>query len=171
MKYGTIVADPPWAYAQQRILTTAKRPETRPEADAQYATLGIPDIAALPVSDMAADDAHLYVWATNPKLHDAFHVVEAWGFEYRTLLTWRKLGTLGMGFWFRGDTEHVLFATRGDAQKIPPDKRLRNWFEAPKRGHSIKPDCFRPVPTSSCSRGGHASAGTIGVTNRSGRQS
>lgn len=140
-QYRTIVADPPWAYWQKRIVTTAKTADTRPEATAQYPTMTAADVAALPVRDLAADDAHLYIWTTNPVLPEAFAVVDAWGFEYRTLLTWRKLGTLGMGYWFRGDTEHVLFATRGDLP-IPPELRQRNWFEAHKQGHSVKPDCF-----------------------------
>lgn len=141
MTYRTIVADPPWRYRQQRILTTAKRPETRPEADAQYSTLTVADIAALPVSEWAGPDAHLYLWVTNPKLPEVWPVLTAWGFEYVTLLTWRKLGTLGMGYYFRGDTEHVVFAVRGKAP-IPADRRARNWFAAPKTGHSIKPDLF-----------------------------
>lgn len=140
-RYRTIVADPPWGYRQQRILTGAKRHDTRPEVSAQYGTLTAGEVAALPVTDMAEDDAHLYLWTTNPTLPESFAVMEAWGFEYRTLLTWRKTGTLGMGFWFRGDTEHVLFGTRGDLP-IPPADRERNWFEAPKRGHSVKPDSF-----------------------------
>lgn len=141
MKYRTIVADPPWRYRQTRILTTAKRPETRPEADAQYQTMTVEDIAALPIKEQADDDAHLYLWVTNPKLFEALPVVEAWGFEYVTLLTWRKLGTLGLGYYFRGDTEHVIFAVRGKAP-IEPSKRARNWFAAPKTGHSRKPDQF-----------------------------
>lgn len=87
------------------------------------------------------EDAHLYVWVTNPLLPQALPLIEAWGFRYVTLLTWRKLGTLGLGFYFRGDTEHVIFAVRGRAP-IAPDIRARNWFAARKTGHSIKPDLF-----------------------------
>jgi N6-adenosine-specific RNA methylase IME4 len=139
--YRTIVADPPWRYRQQRILTTAKHADTRPEADAQYPTMTIDDIAALPVREWADDNAHLYLWVTNPKLPEAWPILDAWGFVYATLLTWRKLGTLGMGSHFRGDTEHVIFAVRGKAP-IEPAKRARNWFAAPKTGHSRKPDLF-----------------------------
>lgn len=139
--YRTIVADPPWEYTQSRIVTTAKTAKTRPEAAAKYRTMTDTEIAALPVGAWCEDDAHLYLWATNPRLRAAFGIVEAWGFEYRTLLTWEKQGTLGMGYYFRGQTEHVLFATRGKLP-IPPEKRERNIFRAPKTGHSIKPDSF-----------------------------
>ncbi len=141
MSYGTVVADPPWEYQQSRIVTTSKTPGTRPEATAQYPTMTDEQIAALPVASVCAPDAHLYLWTTNPRIRDAFAIVDAWGFTYRTLLTWEKEGTLGMGYYFRGQTEHVLFATRGRAP-IPPAKRRRNIFRAPKTGHSVKPDAF-----------------------------
>ena len=108
---------------------------------AHYGTMTLDEICALPVEAMAADDAHLYVWVTNPLLPWGFDVVKAWGFDYVTTLTWEKQGTLGMGFSFRNQTEHVLFATRGKLA-IPPEKRERNIFTAPKGRHSEKPDCF-----------------------------
>jgi N6-adenosine-specific RNA methylase IME4 len=46
-----------------------------------------------------------------------------------------------MGYYFRGDTEHVLFGIRGQLP-IAPEKRERNWFEAAKTGHSQKPQAF-----------------------------
>ena len=138
--YATIVADPPWDYRQKgRIVSTAKRVTTKPQL--QYGRMTLADVCSLSVPDLAANDAHLYLWATNPMLREAFEVVEAWGFSYITLLTWRKLGTLGMGYYFRGDTEHVLFAVRGKLP-IPPANRIRNWFEAPKGRHSAKPAAF-----------------------------
>jgi N6-adenosine-specific RNA methylase IME4 len=137
--YKTIVADPPWSYSTARITTTGK--QRRAEALAHYPTMPLADIAALPVAEMADDDAHLYLWATCPLLFEAKPVMEAWGFRYITLLTWEKQGTLGMGYYFRGQTEHVLFATRGKLP-IEPSKRARNIFSAPKTGHSVKPDAF-----------------------------
>jgi N6-adenosine-specific RNA methylase IME4 len=145
-RYRTIVADPPWSYRQTAI---KKRTGTVPAgAEAHYGTISMEEIAAIPVAETATDDAYLFMWVTNPKLYGdrrggltPADVLEAWGFKYQTTLTWLKEGALGMGFYFRGETEHVLFATRGDA-KIPVDRRERNWFKAPKRGHSVKPDCF-----------------------------
>ena len=135
MSYRTIVADPPWRYGSQRGAVA------RGHARKHYDTMPLEAIKGLPVESMADDNAHLYLWVTNPILFDAFPILAAWGFEYRTLLTWRKLGTLGMGYYFRGDTEHVIFAVRGKAP-IAPHLRARNWFAAPKTGHSRKPDLF-----------------------------
>jgi N6-adenosine-specific RNA methylase IME4 len=141
VRYRTIVADPPWEYEQSRIVTTSNKAHTKPEASAQYPTMNDAEIASLDVASLAADDAHLYLWTTNPRLFSAKPICDAWGFTYRTLLTWEKQGTLGMGYYFRGQTEHVLFCTRGKAP-IEPAIRQRNIFRAPKTGHSIKPDAF-----------------------------
>jgi N6-adenosine-specific RNA methylase IME4 len=137
--YRTIVADPPWRYDIARIVTTGK--QRRAEAMAHYSTLYPTEVAMLPVGDLAANDAHLYLWVTNPMLPQAFDVLPCWGFRYVTTLTWVKTGTLGMGFHFRGDTEHVLFGVRGDLP-IPPEKRERNVFTAARCGHSVKPGAF-----------------------------
>jgi N6-adenosine-specific RNA methylase IME4 len=151
VKYATIVADPPWRYAQTRLVTTANKPETQPEAQAQYDTMSMDEIDALPVPSLVEDDAHLYLWVTNPILFGStlggpspIAIVNGWGFRYVTLLTWHKLGTMGMGFHFRGDTEHVIFAVRGKAP-IPPALRVSNHFAARKTGHSIKPDRFYEI--------------------------
>jgi N6-adenosine-specific RNA methylase IME4 len=44
----------------------------------------VSEIAALPVADLVADDCALFLWATWPTLPDAFEVMRAWGFSYRT---------------------------------------------------------------------------------------
>jgi N6-adenosine-specific RNA methylase IME4 len=128
--YRTIVADPPWPYRLNsgRMLTTSNKRTTRP--DLQYGRMTLDEIAALPVNVLAADAAHLYLWVTNPLLRQGFDILDT--------LTWRKIGTLGLGFRFRGETEHVLFGERGSLP-IPPERRARNWIEAPRRGHSTKP--------------------------------
>jgi N6-adenosine-specific RNA methylase IME4 len=139
--YSTIVADPPWRYEKghARIPTTAKK--RRPNVEAQYSTLALHDLCAMDVASLMDENAHLYLWVTNPVLPQAGAVVEAWGFRYVTCLTWLKEGTLGLGYHFRIDTEHVLFGVKGKLP-IPPEKRERNWFAAAKRGHSVKPASF-----------------------------
>jgi N6-adenosine-specific RNA methylase IME4 len=147
MRYRTIVADPPWRYR-----TTTPRARTAHRAVAaehHYATMTNNEIAALPVKAQADADAHLYLWVTVPRLFGErkrgeiapIDILEAWGFRYVTMLTWHKTGTLGMGFYFRGETEHVLFGVRGNLP-IPTTVRERNHFSAPKNRHSAKPDCF-----------------------------
>lgn len=151
-EFRTIVADPPWRYLQ--AFPFGGRGELKYERGAEfhYPTMSNEEIAAIPVADMAADSAHLYLWVTTPRLYgerkrgeiDPFEIARRWGFEYRTLLTWHKLGSPGMGSYFRIDTEHVLFCVRGTAP-IAPALRVSSHFAAPRTRHSAKPDRFYEI--------------------------
>jgi N6-adenosine-specific RNA methylase IME4 len=99
-------------------------------------------IKAMPVSELAAQNAHLYLWCTNASLRDGYDVAEAWGFSPKSILTWVKF-RLGLGSYLRNSTEHVLFCTRGNAPV-----RFRSqptWINAPVQEHSRKPDEIYPV--------------------------
>ena len=140
--YSTIVADPPWhrrTGPEQGVTRVGRQVRDR-SATAQYATLTNAEIRALPVCSVAAQDAHLYLWAPNLLLRDAFDVMEAWGFTYKTILTWCKTGHLGLGRHFRNQTEHVLFGVRGSLQTL--DRGQVTYFTAAKGGHSVKPAAF-----------------------------
>lgn len=127
MKFRTILADPPWNI-QQKGTRGAER---------HYPLMSLERIKAMPVSDLAARDAHLWLWVTNATLREGYDVAEAWGFTVRSPLTWIKL-RLGMGAYLRNSTEHLLFATRG---KAPVNFRSQpTWINAPVQDHSHKPE-------------------------------
>ena|SRR5215831_6021876 len=128
LTFTTILADPPWD-SLQRSGRGAHR---------HYHLMSTEQIAALPVSRLADTDAHLWLWVTNAALFAGHVVMEAWGFTYRSCLTWVKPG-LGLGsFYLRNNTEHLLFGTRG---KAPIRYRSQpTWLFAPKQEHSHKPE-------------------------------
>jgi N6-adenosine-specific RNA methylase IME4 len=131
--FSTIVADPPWRYTNRA---------TRGAAENHYTTMSVDELcdpAWIEKYVRAADDCHLYLWTTHAFLRDAFDVLEAWSFEYRTHLAWVK-PQIGMGNYFRSAHEHVLFATRGELPIL--DRTLISWFEARRSKHSKKPGCF-----------------------------
>lgn len=139
--YRTIVADPPWRYDNRG---------TRGAATDHYPTMDLDTICDLaPTYVPAADDAHLYLWATNAFLRDAFTVMEEWGFSYKTCLTWVK-PQIGLGNYFRNATEHVLFGVRGRL-KIQQNN-VPTWFKAKRGKHSVKPESFFEL-VESCSPG------------------
>jgi N6-adenosine-specific RNA methylase IME4 len=146
-RYQTVVADCPWKYNQTR--QPMKRGGRGASAEAHYPTMTNAELAALRVADFVEDQAHLYMWVTNPRLYgeqksrdvSPVDIAEAWGFRYVTLLTWIKQGAPGPGWYFRGYTEHVLFCVRGKLG-IPAADRLPNYFIAPKGRHSVKPGLF-----------------------------
>jgi N6-adenosine-specific RNA methylase IME4 len=135
--YRTIVADPPWPSMHQRATYHRGKPERH------YETMTIEEIAELPVSDLAEEDAHLWLWGVNRLLGDAYRIAEAWGFTPMSLLTWKKPGP-GMGYYLRNNTEHAVFATRGRPM-VPSAALPSSLYEWPRGRHSEKPDAFIDV--------------------------
>jgi N6-adenosine-specific RNA methylase IME4 len=138
--YRCIVADLPWPYEKRD-----EDPSHR--AALPYLTGSIADFCKLPVPSIAAPDAILWLWTTNHHMREAFEVLDAWGFEQKTILTWVK-NHFGCGDWLRGQTEHCLMAVRGE-----PIVTLGNQstvLHAPVRAHSQKPVEFYDLVESLC---------------------
>jgi len=135
--YSTIVADPPWHYAQGGP-TTASWSTLLPPP---YSMMATEDIAALPVGDLAAPDAHLWLWTTNAYLRAAFDIAAGWGFRHSQTLTWCKPPRgIGPGGAFSNTTEFVLFCRRGS---LAPLERIdTTWWALPRGPHSVKPAAF-----------------------------
>lgn len=133
-KYRTLVIDPPWDYGGINFAT-----RSRPG----YAEMSLEEITALPVPDWADDEfCHLYLWTTNNFLGEAFKLIEAWGFNYKTCLVWAK-PHFGLGTYFRSQHELCLFATTG--QQTTRANNISTVFEAPAGEHSAKPDEFYDI--------------------------
>jgi len=95
------------------------------------------DICALRVGQLAAENAHLWLWITNSNFFEAIRVMDAWGFSYRSCLTWIK-PRFGLGNYLRNQTEHLLLGVQG---KAPIQFRSQgSWFYAPVQEHSHKPE-------------------------------
>jgi N6-adenosine-specific RNA methylase IME4 len=134
MRYQAIAIDPPWDWGDEGDADQFGR--ARPV----YQTMSYQQLAELPVGDQADANAHLYLWITNRSLPKGFALLEAWGFRYVTMLTWCK-PSFGMGNYYRGQTEHVLFGVRGSLPLLRRDRGT--CFTAPRPGrHSAKPDAF-----------------------------
>jgi N6-adenosine-specific RNA methylase IME4 len=133
-RYPVIYADPPWRFEPYSRKTGMDR-----AADSHYGTMTLEEICALPVRELAADDAILYLWATVPMLPEALKVIEVWGFTYRSNFSWHK-DKCGTGYWNRNQHEHLLVATRGRIPAPAPGARVSSVIEAPRGRHSAKPD-------------------------------
>lgn len=103
-KYPTILADPPWKKNQTGVRG----------AFMHYDLMPLERIKAMPVADLAEENAHLYLWTPNNIIPEALQVVKAWGFTYRNMLVWGK-PKLGLGVYIRTSHESCIFATRGKA--------------------------------------------------------
>jgi N6-adenosine-specific RNA methylase IME4 len=134
-EFSVILADPAWRYAD--------RSKHRGGAERHYPTMTVADIAALPVADIAAPNAALFLWGTWPMMQEALDVIRAWGFRYTTGgFVWLKTTrngkhAIGMGHYTRANTEFCLLAVRG---RMPVANRgVRQVIEAPRMAHSAKP--------------------------------
>jgi N6-adenosine-specific RNA methylase IME4 len=129
-RYNVILCDPPWRYD---FAETKNR-----EIENQYPTMTLEEIKSLNVP--ADDDCVLFMWATAPKLEQAFEVLKAWGFTYKTCAVWDK-ELIGMGYWFRGQHELLLVGVRGSPGVPAPENRFSSVIKSRREGHSKKPEC------------------------------
>lgn len=86
--------------------------------------MGIDEIRALPVAELAEKDCALFLWVTVPCLLEGLSVLQAWGFQYKTIaFVWikqnKKVDSLfwGMGYWTRSNAEFCILATRGSPKR------------------------------------------------------
>lgn len=145
--FGTLLADPPWQFLNR---TGKVAPEHRRLS--RYGTMTAAEIASLPVADLAAPVAHLYLWVPNALLPRGLEIMAAWGFTYKANMVWHKVRKdggsdgRGVGFYFRNVTELLLFGTRGrNARTLAPGRRQVNLIATRKREHSRKPDEIYPI--------------------------
>ena len=117
-------------------------------AESHYPTMKLSDICTLPVADIADKDCVLFLWATYPNLREAFAVLDAWGFVYKTVaFTWVKRNRkspgffVGLGHWTRANAEICLLATKGKPKRI--SRSVRQIIDTPIERHSKKPDEIR----------------------------
>ena len=141
-KFRTVLADPPWQFQNR---TGKMAPEHKRLA--RYSTMSLEEICKLPVQQVVAETAHLYLWVPNALLPEGLKVMENWGFSYKSNIIWYKIRKDGgpdrrwVGFYFRNVTEVLLFGVRGkNARTLQQGRTQENIISTQKREHSRKPD-------------------------------
>jgi N6-adenosine-specific RNA methylase IME4 len=129
-KWQVLLADPPWQYDFSRSPSR--------DIENQYPTMPSEAIAALPVSEIAADDCVLFLWVPSPKLPQGLSVMVGWGFDYKTCMVWIK-DRIGMGYYARQQHELLLIGARGQLGLPPTDSRPPSVILAERTNHSSKP--------------------------------
>lgn len=134
-KYSIIYADPPWRYEMKKGQGVAEN---------HYSTMGTEEICGLPVQEICDKNCVLFLWVTFPQLQEAFRVIKAWGFRYKTVaFVWIKLNRsgkgyfFGLGYWTRGNAEICLLAVRGKPKRI--SNKVFQLIFSPLQEHSKKP--------------------------------
>jgi N6-adenosine-specific RNA methylase IME4 len=130
-KFKVILADPPWDVSQKG----------RYGASRHYDTMTIQEICAMgeAIRSIAADDCWLLLWVTNKVDHEhAKQVLAAWGFDYRSKMTWFKCKNNGLGKPWRNSTEQLILASRGNPPYVFRNQATHLF--APTQDHSHKPE-------------------------------
>lgn len=156
--WGFIKADPPWNF---RSWVANANLESSRAAERHYRTMTLDEIAAMPVKQIAAKNAHLALWITSPFLIAGYHlkIMRAWGFKpSSTFVVWVKLKRsaggeqlqlitlselhrflhFGQGHTTRKNVEICVLGRRGNARRIAKD--VPELIVTPVREHSRKPD-------------------------------
>ncbi len=133
IQFPTIYADPPWQYSNKASNGAAAN---------HYPTMTVDEICNEPVGKIAEDNAHLHLWTTNSFLCEAFQVLDAWGFTYKSCMVWVK-PEIGMGNYWRVSHEYLLLGVRG--RLTFQDRTLRSWLESSRSIHSRKPAIVRSL--------------------------
>ena len=134
-KYRVIYADPPWSYGNSGLTHSAAQ---------QYETMPLKDICALPVKDLATENAVLFMWATSPLLDEAFEVIRSWGFTYKSSFVWDKQRPV-FGHYNRMQHEYLLVGVRGSCHPDGDRREPSVISMARDDRHSAKPDFFREM--------------------------
>jgi len=136
--YRVIYADPPWEYHNKRTGGSMNS-----GAASKYPVMTLKELVDLPVRKIADPESVLFLWATVPLLQEGLVLLNMWGYEYKTAVFWRKIMSLGLGFWFRGQVELCILGIRGD---IKPFRLQRaNFIQAKALRHSEKPEEMRQL--------------------------
>lgn len=138
-RYRCILADPPWLYATYSDAGKDRSPEQH------YGCMDLAALKALPIARLADKDCALFMWCIDTHTPQAFELIEAWGFTFKTkAFEWVKTNAkspgffTGMGHWTRANSESCWLATKGKPKRQAKD--VRRLIVAPRREHSRKPD-------------------------------
>ena len=140
-KYQIIYVDPPWRYKNTSPPCLPKKKPDTCKIEYYYKTMELQDIKNLKLSNITDKNCILFLWATTPAIQEAFEVMKAWGFKYKTMVTWEKTNRDCMGYWFRVCTEHLLVGVTGKVKAFRCMERTLH--SEPRLRHSQKPLFFR----------------------------
>ncbi len=160
--FATVVADPPWDYSKKLSGGgTSGYSPVHPSkggnrgAANHYATLSLDELSQLPVHEIVAERAHLYIWTTGAFIVEAHQLAEAWGFSPKGVIPWVKVKRnaakhvqeangdlhaavrMGMGLYLRWASEFVVFAVKGKLPTLRHD--VNGVIFAERQAHSEKP--------------------------------
>ena len=140
-KYQIIYCDPAWQYDDKALAGNRG-------AECKYDVMELSALKLIPIQKIADENCVLFMWCTFPMLDSGLELINAWGFQYKTVaFTWLKRNKnssnffMGMGTWTRSNQEIVLLAVKGKPKRVSAG--VRQIIDSPIREHSKKPAVVR----------------------------
>lgn len=140
-KYRVIYADPPWKYAEEQHGSIGTQEKV---LNTHYPSMTIQELCELPISKLSEKNSVLWLWVTSPLLEEAFEVINAWGFQYKTSMIWDKINH-NVGNYVSVRHELLLICTKGSC--TPDNRKLFDSVQSIQKTkkHSQKPEEFRKI--------------------------
>lgn len=138
--YDVIVIDPPWSMSEEYDPNTYMGRVAVP-----YPTMTQEQLLQIKIP--AKENCILWLWTTNIFIRDAFELLDEWGFEQKTILTWNKVN-MGVGYYLRNVTEHCILATKG--KPLWTNKTHTTLITEKRTTHSTKPEAFYKMVDEIC---------------------
>lgn len=139
--FDVVVIDPPWRYKGDGESFDAEGNRgTTP-----YPTMTLEEIKNinLPIKE----DCVLWLWTTNLFIIEMKPLLQEWGFEVKSILTWDK-EHFGTGRWLRSQTEHCILAIKG--KPYYNNTKWSTLIREKRTEHSAKPEIFYKMVDEIC---------------------
>lgn len=140
--YNVIVIDPPWNYQDDSVYDADGFRGTCP-----YPTMSIEQIKNINLP--AKEDCVLWLWTTNKHIFDCREILNEWGFEIKSILTWDK-EHIAIGRWLRSQTEHCILAVKG--KPYYQNTKFGTLIREKRTNHSAKPEVFYKMVDEICGK-------------------
>ena len=137
--FDVIAIDPPWNYGTEYNASGRRVANPYPEMTQE-------ELKAIEIP--AAENCVMFLWTTHKFIWDAKELLDAWGFEYRSMLVWDKQ-KIGMGNLIRMQCEFCLVGIKGKPV-FKDNHSVRDLISEPRREHSRKPDAFYQLVNDLC---------------------
>ena len=140
MKYDIIYMDPPWYYQGQSMMGPD---EPSSHLDDHYPQMRDEELKELPIYDMLADNALVFMWVGSPILSRAMKIAEHWKLKFATIgFVWDKV-MRNPGFYTMSQVEICLIFKKGSIPKPRGARNINQFLSEKRREHSRKPDEVR----------------------------
>jgi N6-adenosine-specific RNA methylase IME4 len=138
--YQILYADPCWDYAGRSQHNTKEKNKS---VEDHYNTMTLEELKKLNVPAITDKNALLFLWTSSPHLPQAIELMNAWGFEYKTIaFVWDKQ-KVNPGYYTMSQVEICIVGKKGNIPSPRGTRNERQFLSSLRGRHSEKPSEIR----------------------------